>query len=89
MINFSNVYEAKPGPLVIARELIKGSLYITEDGTRIKFLGNEEGSFSFEIDTNSPLQEGYLVSELSNNKGGLPLFWKLLNKSKMYEDSSV
>ena len=80
-MDFTNLYENKPGPLEEAKELISGRLYITEDGFRIKILGENDGSLSFEIDTNSPLNEGYRVSELSNGKGGLPLFWKLLNRS--------
>jgi|AntDeeMinimDraft_5_1070356.scaffolds.fasta_scaffold21491_3 hypothetical protein len=89
MINFSNLYENTLGPLIIAKELYKGSLYITEDGTRIRYLDKEEGSLSFEIDTNSPLKEGVLISELNQGKGGLPMFWKLLNKiNHYYEDSN-
>jgi len=86
MIDFSKLYEDNKGPLTEVRELVPNSLYITEDGTRIRFLGKEEDSMSFEIETTSPLNEGYVVSELSGDKGGLPLFWKLLNKK--YENSS-
>mgnify|MGYP001051670332 CR=1 FL=1 len=85
-MDFRKLYENRPGPLVEAKELIVQNLYITEDGTRIRYLGEDSGSMAFEIDTSSPLNEGYLVSELSNDKGGLPLFWKLLNKK--HEDSS-
>jgi len=78
MIDFRKLYEDRVGPLEEAKDLLKGSLYITEDGTRIKYLGEREGSIAFEIETTSPLNEGYIVSELSTEKGGLPLFWKLL-----------
>lgn len=86
-MDFRNIYENKIGPLVKVKELIVGNLYITEDGSRIRYLGDADGSMSFEIDAGSPLNEGYLVSELSLDKGGLPLFWKLLNKK--HEDSST
>jgi hypothetical protein len=81
-MDFRKLYEDNSGQLTEAKELKKNHLYITEDGNRIKYLGGEEGSLSFIIETSSPLVEGYLVSELSNNKGGLPMFWKLLNKTK-------
>ena len=87
MINFSKIYENKVGPLQEARVLNSGELYITEDGTRIRYLGEDDGSLSFEIQKASPLLDGYVLSGLSNDKGGLPLFWKLLNKSD--EDSST
>lgn len=85
-MDFRKLYENNFGPLVEAKDLTIGNLYITEDGSRIKYLGEQDGSMAFEIDTGSPLNEGYLVSELSNTKGGLPLFWKLLNKN--HENSS-
>lgn len=86
MIDFRRLYEDNRGPLTEARNLVPNSLYITEDGTRIRYLGEDEGSMSFEIETTSPLNEGYFVSGLSGEKGGLPLFWKLLNKE--YENTS-
>lgn len=87
MINFSKIYENKVGPLQEAKTLNRGELYITEDGTRIRYLGEDDGSLSFEIHKSSPLVDGYGLSGLSNDKGGLPLFWKLLNKSD--EDTSA
>ena len=87
MINFSKIYENKVGPLKEAATLNRGELYITEDGTRIRYLGEDDGSLSFEIQKSSPLVDGYVLSELSNDKGGLPLFWKLLNKSN--EDTGI
>lgn len=86
-MDFRKLYKNIPGPLVEARELVRDELYITEDGTRIRYLGGEEGSLSFIIDTSSPLKEGYCVSELSTDRGGLPMFWKLLNKRRD-EDTS-
>lgn len=87
MIDFRKLYENKLGPLQEAKNLVFGELYITEDGTRIRYLGEDSGSLSFEIQKSSPLKEGYFVSELSNDKGGLPMFWKLLNKEHENSDS--
>lgn len=86
MIDFSILYEDNSGPLVKVKELVHDKLYITEDGTRVRYLGGESDSMTFEIVTTSPLNEGYVVSELTGNKGGLPLFWKFLNKK--YENTN-
>lgn len=85
MIDFRKFYKNVKGPLEEVKDLQENTLYITEDGTRIRYLGGNKDSMSFEIHTESPLVEGEIVSELSHNKGGIPLFWKLLNKN--YEDT--
>ena len=87
MIDFRVLYENNNGPLQKVKKLIPNCLYITEDGTRIRYLGEDKDSLAFEINKTSPLVEGVLVSELPiDRKGGLPLFWKLLNKDD--EDTS-
>lgn len=79
-MDFRKIYKNIPGKVLSEASILElGELYITEDGSRVRYLGEDEGSCSFEIETSSPLVEGYCVSELSSEKGGLPLFWKLLN----------
>lgn len=87
MLDFRKLYMDKVGPLQEAKTLVRNELYITEDGTRIRYLGEDNGSMSFDLHTRSPLNEGYLISELSNDKGGLPLFWKFLNKQYDYSNT--
>ena len=85
-MDLTKLYKNVKGPLQEAKELELNNLYITEDGSRIRYLGEEDGSMAFVIEKSSPLVDGVKMSELSvERKGGLPMFWKFMSKD---EDTS-
>ena len=79
MLNFENIYEDNRGKLVVAEKYEFGNTYITECGTRIKFLGNEDDTMRFKIINSSPLELGEKVSEYENETF-LKAFWAWLDK---------
>jgi hypothetical protein len=79
MINFENLYEDTKAELVVATDYIKGKNYITEDGTRVKYLGTEDDSLKFKIVTSSPLIDSAKISKFEK-PNGLALFWRCLEK---------
>ena len=87
MINLENIYEDNSADLIIATEHTPGKTYITEDGTRIRFLGNEDGAFKFKIVSTSVLVDSAKISEFEE-PNALELFWKLSNKAIENEHTS-
>ncbi len=80
MINFENIYEDNSGKLTLVRVYKPGKSYITEDGTRIKYLGSEGGTLKFDVINRSPLEDDVKLSEFER-PNALELFWKLSNKA--------
>jgi hypothetical protein len=79
MINFDHIYEDNSAELIEVQDYELGKTYITEDGTRIKFLGIDNGAFKFKVINGSPMVGGEKVSTFEH-PSGLKLFWRLLNK---------
>lgn len=79
MLNFENVYEDNSGELEIVKNYISGRTYITEDGTRIQYLGFEGDTLRFKIISASPLVKGAKVSQWEK-PNGLDMFWVTSNK---------
>ena len=87
MINLEILYEDNGGDLIVATSHVQGKTYITEDGTRIMYLGTDNNSLKFKIVKTSPLETGVKLSEFENPKTALPMFWKLLNKDIVYDNT--
>jgi len=89
MINFENVYEDNSAELALVKNYIVGATYITEDGTRIKYLGFEDDTLKFKVVNTSPLVGGAKISEFEK-PNGLKLFWiisnKILNNEYTYQN---
>ena len=81
MINFENIYEDNSGELELVKDCKIGRCYITENGTRIKYLGEDQGYTSYRVVTKSPLVDGARISDFEK-PNALELFWRLSNKTK-------
>ena len=79
MVNFENLYEDNSSDLVLATVYKIGKTYITENGTRVRYQGEEDGMLSFKIVTKSPLEDGARISDFEK-PNALELFWRLSNK---------
>jgi len=88
MLNFENIYEDNSGNLVVAEFYDVGKTYITEDGTRVRYMGVDGDSLKFVLVNKSPLVANAKVSEFENPKTALPKFWHLLDKNLKYDDDA-